>query len=64
MRNIITEAASVYVENFGNDEGRIDATFEIITLTGWAPDESQQKRSAPELRLRDWPMFWEHKKSR
>jgi SAM-dependent methyltransferase len=47
MRNIITEAASVYVENFGNDEGRIDATFEIITLTGWAPDESQQKALRP-----------------
>lgn len=47
MRNIITEAASVYAENFSNDEGRIDATFEIITLTGWAPDESQPKALRP-----------------
>lgn len=47
MRNIMTEAASVYAENFSNDDGRINATFEIITLTGWAPDESQQKPLRP-----------------
>ena len=47
MRNILTEAASVYGENFTNDQGRVDATFEVITLTGWAPDESQPKPLRP-----------------
>ena len=47
MRNILTEAASVYGENFANDQGRVDATFEVITLTGWAPDESQPKPLRP-----------------
>lgn len=47
MRNIMTEAASVYAENFGTDEGRIDATFEIITLTGWAPSDDQPKALRP-----------------
>tara|TARA_R110002051_G_scaffold260404_2_gene320221 strand:+ start:6826 stop:7653 length:828 start_codon:yes stop_codon:yes gene_type:complete len=47
MRNILTEAACVYAENFTNDQGRVDATFEIITLTGWAPDESQPKPLRP-----------------
>jgi hypothetical protein len=47
MRNIISEAASVYAENFSNDEGRINATFEIITLTGWAPADTQPKALRP-----------------
>lgn len=47
MRNIMTEAASVYAESFSNDEGRIDATFEIITLTGWAPSDNQPKALRP-----------------
>ncbi len=47
MRNILTEAATVYAENFINDQGRVDATFEIITLTGWAPDDSQPKALRP-----------------
>lgn len=46
-RNILTEAATIYAENFRNAEGRVDATFEIITLTGWAPDKTQQKPLRP-----------------
>ena len=46
-RNVLTEAASIYAENFTNDEGRVDATFEFITLTGWAPDDSQPKPLRP-----------------
>jgi len=37
-RNVLTEAACIYAEHFRNDDGRVDATFEFITLTGWAPD--------------------------
>lgn len=46
-RNMMTEAASIYASNFGNANNRIDATFEIITLTGWAPAETQQKPLRP-----------------
>ena len=28
-------------------DGRIPATFEVICLTGWAPDSSQQKPLRP-----------------
>ncbi len=56
MRNILTEAATLYAEHFTNDDGRVDATFEIITLTGWAPDENQPKplrRGSATTRLAD-----------
>ena len=46
-RNVMTEAACVYAENFRNDDGRVDATFEIITLTGWAPADSQPQPLRP-----------------
>ena len=46
-RNVLTEASSIYAENFRNDAGRVDATFEFITLTGWAPDESQPQPLRP-----------------
>lgn len=46
-RNILTEASSIYAANFGNDAGRINATFDIITLTGWAPAETQPQPLRP-----------------
>lgn len=55
-RNVLTEAASIYAAHFRNDDNRVDATFEIITLTGWAPSDSQQKPLRPgsaKLRLAD-----------
>lgn len=36
-RAIIDRMAGVYFERFGTAEGRVTATFEIVTLTGWAP---------------------------
>lgn len=47
QRNVLTEAACIYADNFRNTENRVDATFEIITLTGWAPAESQQQPLRP-----------------
>lgn len=47
MRNIMTEAATLYAEHFTNADGRVDATFEIIMLTGWAPDDTQPKALRP-----------------
>jgi len=46
-RALFTEAARIYAEHFPAPEGRIMATFEMIWLTGWAPDESQQKPLRP-----------------
>ncbi|KQB96701.1 SAM-dependent methyltransferase [Loktanella sp. 1ANDIMAR09] len=46
-RNVLTEAACIYADNFRNAENRVDATFEFITLTGWAPAESQPQPLRP-----------------
>jgi hypothetical protein len=46
-RTLFSDAAALYSENFADNEGRIRATFEMIFLTGWAPDESQQKPLRP-----------------
>ncbi|WP_342077459.1 SAM-dependent methyltransferase [Yoonia sp. SS1-5] len=46
-RNLLTEAACIYADNFRNDAGRVDATFEIIMLTGWAPSEDQPQPLRP-----------------
>ena len=46
-RTLLMRAAQVYRERFGLANGRIPATFEIITLTAWVPHESQQKPLKP-----------------
>ncbi len=46
-RDLFAKAAEIYAANFALDEGRIKATFEMIYLTGWAPDESQPKPLRP-----------------
>jgi SAM-dependent methyltransferase len=46
-RALLAEAAQRYTAAFGTDEGRVAATFETIFLTGWAPDDSQQKPLRP-----------------
>ena len=46
-RATFTRALEIYAERFGLADGRIPATFELITLTGWAPHESQQKPLRP-----------------
>ena len=40
-------AAEIYVETFADADGRVPATFEVVTLTGWAPDASQPKPLQP-----------------
>jgi len=44
---VILRAAELYAETYGGDDGRVPASFEIVTLTGWSPDESQQKPLRP-----------------
>jgi len=55
-RRTLIRAAEIYVERFGRPDGRVPATFEILTLTGWAPHESQQQPLRPgsaRMRLAD-----------
>jgi len=47
-RDVLMRAAEIYAEHYGTEDGRVTATFEIITLTGWAPHESQQKPLRPD----------------
>ena len=46
-RAVFVRAAEIYQDKFGLANGSIPASFEIITLTGWAPHESQQKPLRP-----------------
>lgn len=46
-RGLLMRAAEIYAERFGHDDGRVPATFEVLTLTAWAPHESQQKPLKP-----------------
>lgn len=46
-RSLLIRACEVYRERHSIAGGRIKATFEIITLTAWAPDESQPKPLRP-----------------
>ncbi|MCC7260623.1 MAG: methyltransferase domain-containing protein [Alphaproteobacteria bacterium] len=45
-RNTLAAILSCYHEQHENDDGRIPARFDIITLTGWKPDASQQQPAA------------------
>jgi SAM-dependent methyltransferase len=55
-RATLRRAMEIYGEEFGTSDGRIPATFEIVTLTGWAPHASQQQPLKPgsaKVRLAD-----------
>jgi NADH dehydrogenase [ubiquinone] 1 alpha subcomplex assembly factor 5 len=43
-RGTLARAAAIYADRFGNEDGRIQATFEVLYLTGWAPDASLPQR--------------------
>lgn len=44
---VFQRAAALYQESFSTDQGRISATFELLFLTGWAPDASQPQPLRP-----------------
>ncbi|WP_323716497.1 methyltransferase domain-containing protein [Paracoccus aminovorans] len=48
-RDVLLRAAALYAENHADpqDPTRVRATFELIFLTGWAPDPSQQQPLRP-----------------
>lgn len=55
-RDVLMRAAQIYAERFAGADGRLTATFEIVTLSGWAPHEGQQKplpRGSAKVRLAD-----------
>ncbi len=55
-RGVLMRACEIYAERFAEADGRVPATFEIITLTGWAPHPQQQQPLKPgsaKMRLAD-----------
>ncbi|MEM9575586.1 MAG: methyltransferase domain-containing protein [Pseudomonadota bacterium] len=46
-RSLFFETARLYGQAFANEDGGIFASFEMIFLTGWAPDPSQQQPLRP-----------------
>lgn len=46
-RELLSRAIEVYMERFARSGGRVPATFEVLTVTAWAPHESQQKPLQP-----------------
>jgi SAM-dependent methyltransferase len=46
-RRILARAFEIYRQQFADADGRVRATFEIMTATGWAPHESQPKPLKP-----------------
>jgi SAM-dependent methyltransferase len=46
-RALLARTNEIYAARFPAGGGRVAATFDILTLTGWAPHEDQQKPLAP-----------------
>jgi SAM-dependent methyltransferase len=46
-RVVFVRAGETYAERFADPDGRLRATFDIIWLSGWAPDASQQQPLRP-----------------
>jgi len=55
-RTVFARAAAIYQERFADADGRLPATFQVLFLTGWAPDPSQQqpaRRGSGKTSLKD-----------
>jgi SAM-dependent methyltransferase len=46
-RKTLLRMAEIYAERFADPDKRLRATFEIVWMSGWAPDPSQQKPLRP-----------------
>ncbi len=46
-RATLLRALEIYMETFAGPDGRVPATFDILTVTAWAPDPSQQRPLKP-----------------
>ncbi len=63
-KKLFMRAAQIYAEKFGLPDGKAPATAEIISLSAWAPAETQQKPMIPGTatqRLSDALNATEHK---
>ncbi|WP_231725162.1 methyltransferase domain-containing protein [Thalassovita mediterranea] len=45
--SVLRRAAEIYHDHHADADGRIHATYELIFLTGWAPDASQPQPKRP-----------------
>jgi SAM-dependent methyltransferase len=55
-RGLIVRAAEIYAERFSDSDGRVRATFQILSASAWGPSETQQKparRGSAKIRLAD-----------
>lgn len=46
-RSILMRATEIYQQRFADSDGRVRATFEFVTLSGWAPSADQPKPKRP-----------------
>ncbi len=46
-RAVFDRAQEIYQLHFATPDGRLPATFDLICLTGWSPDDSQPKPLRP-----------------
>ncbi|MBK0400751.1 SAM-dependent methyltransferase [Limibaculum sp. M0105] len=63
-RDVLARACQLYAQHFPTPDGRVQATFEIVFLTGWAPGPGQPKAKRPgsaAVRLADALGTTEHK---
>jgi SAM-dependent methyltransferase len=55
-RDVLGAMLAAYGEHHGTEAGKLKASFDLVTLTGWAPHESQQQPLRPgsaRMRLAD-----------
>jgi SAM-dependent methyltransferase len=55
-RSLLMRTVAIYAERFSDPDGRVRATFDVISLSGWAPSTNQQKPLRPgsaRMRLAD-----------
>jgi SAM-dependent methyltransferase len=55
-RALFLRAAEIYAERFSDPDGRLRATFQILSASAWAPSDTQQKparRGSATVRLAD-----------
>ena len=46
-RTILLRAMEIYTQRFADADGRVRATFEFVTLSGWAPSPDQPRAKRP-----------------
>lgn len=46
-RGVLARAFELYASRYGGPDGRMPATFDVVSVAGWAPHESQPKALRP-----------------